>query len=210
MAFEKIEIGGSYSDFATWLASQQLGWFDNVTTPSVGEIACFINNAEYMHFYSSLVSFAPTGEMNMQGKYFSSTGKNVYSYGYKSRNGILLSFNQSAPQAWVYFGLTDDNKKAFMKGTGNSALSVNVAAIGEESSSLAKKFCSNSTAMPEAWSDATQIVTSAIPTHPASGTRFVKNAILILSAPFQNDGWQKIRIGDTVYITNGYVALSDE
>ena len=83
-------------------------------------------------------------------------------------------------------------------------------AIGEESSSLAKKFCSNSTAMPEAWSDATQIVTSAIPTHPASGTRFVKNAILILSAPFQNDRWQKIRIGDTVYITNGYVALSDE
>lgn len=210
MAFEKIEIGGSYSDFATWLASQQLGWFDSVTTPQVGDIACFINSAEYMHFYPSSVSFSPTGQIGVAGSGFSSNGKNTYGYGYKSKNGILLSYIQSAPQFWIYFGLTADNKKCFMSGNGNGALSVKIAAFDETSNSFHLPFIASFTGKPTAWSDSPQIVTSAIPTHPASGTRFVKNAILILSAPFQNDGWQKIRIGDTVYMTNGYVAFSDE
>lgn len=210
MAFEKIEIGGTYSDFATWLASQSLGWFDSVTTPSAGTIRCFIDGTEYMNFTSSAVTFSPTGEISTVNKYFSSAGKNTYSYGYKSKNGILLSYTQAAPQQWVYFGLTADNIKCFVMGTGNGALSVKIAAFEETSNSFNLPFISSSTGTPTAWSDAPQIVTSAIPTHPASGTRFVKNAILILSAPFQNAGWQKIRIGDTVYMTNGYVAFSDE
>lgn len=210
MAFEKIEIESGAGYFATWLASPTLGWFDSVTTPYAGLISCSINGAAYAEFDSSAVRFSPTGELTTVGRSFSSTGKNTYSYGYKSRNGILLSYTQSAPQAWVYFGLTNNDKKCFMMGNGNAALSVRIGAFDEISNSLYLPFSQTSTGAPTAWSDSTQIVTTAIPTHPTSGISYVKGALLILTAPFQNSGWQKIRIGNTVYVTNGYVALSDE
>ena len=172
--------------------------------------SCSINGAAYAEFDSSAVRFSPTGQLTTVGKFFSSTGKNTYSYGYKSRNGILLSYTQAAPQSWVYFGLTNADKKCFMMGNGNGALSVRIAAFDEISNSFTVPFCPLSTGAPTAWSDSPQIVTTAIPTHPTSGVSYVKGALLILTAPFQNSGWQKIRIGETVYITNGYVALSDE
>lgn len=210
MAFEKIEIGGTYSDFATWLSSQELAWFDSVTTPSVGVISCFIEGVEYMRFGSSYIMFSPTGQISMSGKYFSSSGKNAYQYGYKSKNGVLLTYTQNAPQAWVFFGKTNNGAKCFAMGNGNAALSVNVAAFGEESTSLSEKFCSTATSRPPEWGDSVQVVTSVIPTHPSSGVSYINGALLILTAPFQYDGWQKVRIGETTYMTNGYVALSDD
>ena len=141
MAFEKIEIESGYNNFATWLASPVLGWFDSVTVPQVGTISCFINGAEYMRFDSASIAFSPTGELTTVGRSFSSTGKNTYGYGYKSKNGILLSYTQSAPQFWAYFGLTADNKKCFMMGNGNGALSIKIAAFDEISNSFNITFC---------------------------------------------------------------------
>jgi hypothetical protein len=130
-------------------------------------------------------------------------------FGYKTQNGVLLMTDntQSGTSGFLMhclIGQTNNGKVAVAMGSGQFPTSIKAVAYNEYGQNIDAEFSIGGTR----WNDSPQFITAPIPTHPLTGTSYIKGSITLNVGPTVGVG--VININGIDYITNGCFGISDE
>ena len=137
-------------------------------------------------------------------------------YGYKTKNGILFVNNMNPGQyddcyCWL-LGKTNTGKICIAHYNGTSISTQYTAAIDETSTEIGQgMYLCYKTAYSSTtgkWLGSSQLVTAPIPTHPDTGTSFIKGALGFVISAFNGCGI--VEINGVKYATDSVLALNDE
>lgn len=130
-------------------------------------------------------------------------------FGYKTQNGVLLMtdntlFENSGYLMHCLIGRTNNGEVAVAMAGGKYPTSIKSAAFNESGQNINTGFSIGGTR----WDDSPQFITAPIPTHPLTGTSYIKGSITLNVGPTVGVG--VININGIDYITNGSFGISDE
>lgn len=198
-----------------------LNWFDrsehtgNYLNFFVGESAS-TPTMQFTMASSPRMYFSHTGDVDSDGHNLYGANGGAIPYAYKTKNGILMSTESEyvgSGYGWAaILGKTNNGAIAVAmnvtKGSDNYGR-VHTCAYGEENKGLESFVFRMSAAHPTGKSSVSQIEPCPIPTAPANGTGYIKGAVCLPLAPWDYY-FGEVDIGGIRYVTNGYIALSDE
>lgn len=227
MAIEKY-TNTSLQDTANLIDS--LGWFDTVEIDGANQaISCYLDGDYYLRLrpgQGDSVSFYPLGYNNrgVSGGQVRSINGNANSffmtYCYKTKNGLLfmsLMYPSSNESYYSSFLLAKTNAgkiavafqdSCAMSYSGNIqtyAVDEPVVDVGSWPIIRFRRLWEYDSG---GWPSTPQLVSAPIPTHPSSGTSYIKGALGFILAPFNQAGI--VEIDGIKYATNGVLALNDE
>lgn len=172
-----------------------------------------------MRIDSSELKFSSTGGVSDSARsIYGNYGKDGYPrYAFKTKNGLLLSNTTSyAPNSWApwagIIGKTNSGAIAVAINAGaasNDIANISTSAYGETAKGLESLSFRRGCNYPLQREQTCQITGVPIPTCPSNGTSYIKGALALVVAPWSYY-WGEVDINGVRYVTNGYLALSDE
>lgn len=198
---------------------ESLGWFDTVRTTGDYVIGC-LNNVD------TLLLCEPTGSSPNKfytGTRLIETGANVSGnytliYGFKTKNGLLLTHTTSDCQAQVLLGKTNNGSIAVCMSQSadqysrtqfySAAVGESDPAIGSVNRLLTIGNAASNTGARYRWVGTSQITSCPIPTCPTNGTSYIKGAKMFITTTLGSMGI--VEIDGVKYATTGDLALNDE
>ena len=219
MAIEKY-IGVTHSQLKELIDS--LGWFAASEDDTENSKVLYYADAEktkpvLVHTYngdSPILYFSHNGTGSTDSNHYLSSP--LYSdnlYVFKTRNGLLLSSQTAYASSYWYqyavlLGKTNNGDVCVFMQTNQGYPNTGYTSAYGEAMRFSSPFQFRYSAATD-FSYTSQIVTCPIPTAPSSGTSYIKNALALMVAPW-NYYWGEVDIGGVRYVTNGYLAISDE
>lgn len=198
-----------------------LGWFA-ASEIDAGDYRWYADEEKHkiaMRISSSQLIFSSTGNVNDTARYiYGSFGSNDYPrYAFKTKNGLLLSktssYAYSGWNPWAgIIGKTNNGDIAVAINIGNTDSDIgriSTSAYGETAKGLESLSLRYSYDYPLQREQTCQITGMPIPTCPSNGTSYIKGALALVVAPWSYY-WGEVDINGVRYVTNGYLALSDE
>lgn len=226
MAIEKFTLN-SAQDVANVLTG--LGWFTEVRVEDT-TVHGIIDNVPYVGINVGITG--GTSASGTPGVYFYTKGSSagsitvaqahnnaLHRFAIRTKNGVIFAshssvgISQSYYFAWMLAKTTNEKLAAVIPGTNNFGTYGEryFTAAADETSQNANTgtilLAKPGTSLG-CWDDSPQIVGYPIPTHPLSGTSYIKNGMGFALCPNVSIG--KMTINGTDYATNGVFALSDE
>lgn len=198
-----------------------LGWFGSVEYDSgQGDIYCYIDNGGTNH---KLISIPWTaGSYTVNFNFYPIAGSTEIKITescmpprvcWQTRNGILITTattGRGQNDLFAIIGKTNNNKIAvavghgYQDGSGTGKLGTIKTCAEGENDGLINSILHFRDGV---WNGYTQIAQLPIPTHPSTGTSYIKGASCFAVAPTIEPGI--FTIDGVEYATNGSIALSD-
>lgn len=202
-----------------------LGWFDNVTVGYDifdGVLVCTLGNVVP---FQALNVAGPTGDVSYTYANQFNTGTRTFymggaaqnkriKYAFKTKNGLLLTNNETECRSQVLIGKTDAGSIACcMSCSTDTMYKFYTAAVGEideyigtDNRTLGIGIGGGSSRYR--WTGSPQITACQIPTCPSSGASYIKGALLLVTTNMDSLGI--IEINGIQYVTTGDICLNDE
>lgn len=172
-----------------------------------------------MRIDSAELKFSSAGRVSDSARYiYGHYGNNGYPmYAFKTKNGLLLSNTTSyVPSNWApwagIIGKTNNGDIAAAINIGADGPyigRISTSAYGETVKGLESLSFRYGYDYPLQREQTCQITGMPIPTCPSNGTSYIKGALALVVAPWSYY-WGEVDINGVRYVTNGYLALSDE
>lgn len=200
---------------------ESLDWFDTVSIDGVYVVGS-LNNVD------TLFLCAPTVEQGSSNKFYtgtrwvemnaSSSVNYTLVYGFKTKNGLLLTHGTSNCQSQVLLGKTNNGNIAVCMSQSadqysktqfySAAVGENDPSIGSVGRLLTIGNAVSNTAERYRWVGTSQITSCPIPTCPTNGTSYIKGAKMFITTTLDSLGI--VEIDGVKYATTGDLALNDE
>lgn len=202
---------------------ESLGWFDTVSIDgSYNYVIGSINNVD------TLFLSVPTSGQASANKFYTgtrwvqmnaSTSSNyTLIYGFKTKNGLLLTHSTSNCQAQVLLGKTNNGSIAVCMSQSadqysktqfySAAVGESDPAIGSVGRLLTIGNAVSISAERYRWVGTSQITSCPIPTCPTNGISYIKGAKMLITTTLDSLGI--VEIDGVKYATTGDLALNDE
>lgn len=200
---------------------ESLDWFDTVSIDGVYVVGS-LNNVD------TLFLCAPTVGQGSSNKFYtgtrwvemnaSSSVNYTLVYGFKTKNGLLLTHDTSNCRSQVLLGKTNNGNIAVCMSQSadqysktqfySAAVGESDPAIGGVGRLLTIGNAVSNTAERYRWVGTSQITSCPIPTCPTNGTSYIKGAKMFITTTLDSLGI--VEIDGVKYATTGDLALNDE